>query len=427
METLETTNDVDATGLTGQGLVSAVYQPVVELESGGVVGWEALARGPQGGELERPDALLSAARRAGLLAQVDWECRLAAVAGALDAGLDRTTTLFVNVEPESLGRVGAGDGRDPDLWQQAEERLDVAVELPASALRSRPAELVRAAAACRDRGWTVVLDDVGVDAGSLAVLPLVAPDAIKLDMRGTADVAGARRPRLAEIASAVWAEQERTGAALVAEGIETEQQLEAALGVGATLGQGWLWGRPGALPEAAGARAASGVRAQERRPAPAGTPFELIAAQREPREAGVALLSRMSRHLERCARGLGPETVVLASFQEAARFRGPVRARYRAIAGEATLVAALAPQMPVQPAIGVHGAALADEDPLRHEWCVAVVAPHYAAALVAREEGRAEGDGETPRSDAHRRFRYVLTHERELAVAVARSLAARLA
>ncbi len=83
------------------GLVSAVYQPVIELESGGVVGYEALARGPEGGELERPDKLLSAARRAGLLAQVDWECRLAAVSGALDAGLDRSTTLFVMVGTNS--------------------------------------------------------------------------------------------------------------------------------------------------------------------------------------------------------------------------------------------------------------------------------------------------------------------------------------
>ncbi|MBB4665255.1 sensor domain-containing phosphodiesterase [Conexibacter arvalis] len=402
------------------GLVSAVYQPVIELESGGVVGYEALARGPQGGELERPDALLSAARRAGLLAQVDWECRLAAVSGALDAGLDRSTTLFVNVDPESVHRSPAGDGRAPDLWRRAEESLSVAVELPSTALRARPRELVRAADACRDRGWTVVLDDVGADRESLALLPLVAPDAIKLDLRA-ARLAGSAAPALADVATAVWAEQERTGAALVAEGIETEEQLEEARGVGATLGQGWLWGRPGALPGEAATPAPASAIAQHRdqRTDPAATPFQLLSAAREPREAPAGMLRAMSRHLERAARGVGAGTIVLASFQSAGRFDGRARARYRALAGETTLVAVLGAGIGAQPAIGVVGADLPAGDPLRDEWCVVVLAPHFAGALAGRDLG---GDA-APRD---RRYRFVLTHDRALVVAAARSLAARL-
>lgn len=402
------------------GLVSAVYQPVIELESGGVVGYEALARGPEGGELERPDKLLSAARRAGLLAQVDWECRLAAVSGALDAGLDRSTTLFVNVEPESVHRSPAGDGRAPDLWRRAEESLTVAVELPANALRSRPRELVRAADACRDRGWTVVLDDVGADRESLALLPLVAPDAIKLDLRA-ARLAGSAAPALADVATAVWAEQERTGAALAAVGIETEEQLEQARGVGATLGQGWLWGRPGALPGEGEAPAPAAALAQhrEQRTDPAASPFQLLSAAREPREAQAGLLRSMSRHLERAALGVGAGAIVLAGFQSADRFGGAARARYRELAAATTLVGVLGAGIGAQPAVGVVGADLPEGDPLREEWCVVVLAPHFAGALAGRDLG---GDAE-PRD---RRFRYVLTHDRALVVAAARTLAARL-
>lgn len=402
------------------GLVSAVYQPVIELESGGVVGYEALARGPEGGDLERPDALLSAARRAGLLAQVDWECRLAAVSGALDAGLDRSTTLFVNVDPASVHRSPAGDGRSPDLWRRAEESLTVAVELPATALRARPRELVRAADACRDRGWTVVLDDVGADRESLALLPLVAPDAIKLDLRA-ARLAGPDAPALADVATAVWAEQERTGAALVGVGIETEEQLEQARGVGATLGQGWLWGRPGALPEEAAVSAPASALTQhrEQRTDPATSPFQLLSAAREPREAQAGLLRSMSRHLERAARGVGAGAVVLASFQSAARFGGAARVRYRELAADTTLVGVLGAGIGAQPAVGVVGADLPEGDPLREEWCVVVLAPHFAGALAGRDLG---GDA-APRD---RRYRYVLTHDRALVVAAARSLAARL-
>jgi EAL domain-containing protein (putative c-di-GMP-specific phosphodiesterase class I) len=410
----------DAAGLGA--LVSAVYQPVVELEHGGVVGYEALARGPQGGELERPDRLLSAARRAGLLAQVDWECRLAAVAGALDAGLDRSTTLFVNMEPEAVGGSANGDGRSPELWSRAEQALSVAVELPAGALRARPRELVRAADACRDRGWAVVLDDVGADRHSLAVLPLVAPDAIKLDLRARRG-AGAAAPTLSDVATAVWAEQERTGAAIVAEGIETEQELEQARGVGATLGQGWLWGRPGALPSDASEPAATGGLSRERRAAaPSGTPFELFAAARQPRELPASRLAAMSRHIERAAQDVGAGAIVLASFEEAVRFNGAARGRYRDLASSATLVAVFGAGIAANPAIGVLGTDVAEDDPLRREWGVVALAPHYAAAIAARELD----DDQSGVPERERRLNAVLTHDRDLVVAAARALAARL-
>jgi EAL domain-containing protein (putative c-di-GMP-specific phosphodiesterase class I) len=395
----------------------------VELEHGGVVGYEALARGPLGGELERPDRLLSAARRAGLLAQVDWECRLAAVSGALDAGLDRSTTLFVNMEPEAVGGSANGDGRAPELWSRAERSLSVAVELPAGALRARPRELVRAADACRDRGWAVVLDDVGADRHSLAVLPLVAPDAIKLDLRASRG-SGAAAPTISDIATAIWTEQERTGAAIVAEGIETEQQLEQARGIGATLGQGWLWGRPGALPSDASAPApAGGLPSGPRGTVPSGTPFELLAAAREPRQAPASLLRAMCGHVEQAAQAIGPGAIVLSSFQDEARFDGEARGRYRELAGAATLVAVFAAGIAAAPAVGVVGTDVAEGDELRRQWNVVALAPHYAAALAAQELGD-EGDAVLP--EEARRFRYVLTHDRDLVVAAARSLAARL-
>src|SRR3954471_19922450 len=82
--------------------VRSVYQPIVELDDLTVVAYEALARGPRGSSLERPDQLFAAAIGAGLLAELDWACRAAAISGALDAGLPLSTALFVNVEPSVL-------------------------------------------------------------------------------------------------------------------------------------------------------------------------------------------------------------------------------------------------------------------------------------------------------------------------------------
>src|SRR5829696_6474914 len=82
------------------GLVRSVYQPIVDLDTREVVAYEALARGPVGSALERPDLLFDAARACGLLEELEWVCRAAALRGALDAGLRKT--LFVNVEPSLL-------------------------------------------------------------------------------------------------------------------------------------------------------------------------------------------------------------------------------------------------------------------------------------------------------------------------------------
>lgn len=83
--------------------IAAEYQPLVSLASNRVVGFEALARGPQGSPLQRPDHLFAAARDANRLRQLDWTCRTVAVRGALEGRLQPPLVLFVNSEPETIG------------------------------------------------------------------------------------------------------------------------------------------------------------------------------------------------------------------------------------------------------------------------------------------------------------------------------------
>src|SRR5262245_3897940 len=86
------------------GLIRPVYQPVVDLADERVVAYEALARGPEGSLLERPDQLFAAEREADRITELDWACCVAALSGAVDAGL--RTTLLVNLEPSTIsGRI----------------------------------------------------------------------------------------------------------------------------------------------------------------------------------------------------------------------------------------------------------------------------------------------------------------------------------
>jgi len=145
--------------------VRAVFQPLIDLASGDVVGFEALARGPAGSMLESPGALFEAGR----VAELDWVCRAAAFQAAARAELDPALRLFVNCEPASLG-VACPD----DLWpvvDVAERRLRVVMEVTERVVARDPAGLLGAVARARAVGWGVALDDVGAEPASLAVMP----------------------------------------------------------------------------------------------------------------------------------------------------------------------------------------------------------------------------------------------------------------
>ena len=214
-----------------------VYQPVVDLRDGNVVGYEALVRGGPHTDLESPAELFAAARTEDLVAEFDAACREAAVRGfELDGS--GPFALFVNASAETLGDAAE---------QIPSTRQTVVIEITEHALVSNPDTLLRALTRFRTQGWGVAIDDVGADSRSLALMPLLYPDVIKLDLRRLQQ----RAPEdIARIVGAVGAESERRQALVLAEGIDSEEQLAAARAFGAQLGQGFLLGAPAPLPGA---------------------------------------------------------------------------------------------------------------------------------------------------------------------------------
>jgi EAL domain-containing protein (putative c-di-GMP-specific phosphodiesterase class I) len=396
-------------------MVRAVFQPLIDLASGDVVGFEALARGPAGSMLESPGALFEAAYGIGRVAELDWVCRAAAFEAAARAELDPALRLFVNCEPASLG-VACPD----DLWpvvDVAERRLRVVMEVTERAVARDPAGLLGAVARARAVGWGVALDDVGAEPASLAVMPFVRPDVIKLDLRL---VQGRTTAEVARIVNAVRAQAELTGARILAEGIETRRHAEIARTLGATIAQGYLYGRPGVLPTGSRPTRAAVELLQEPPATDTRTPFEIVAAERATERAPKDLLLPMSKHIEHKALDAAEPGVLLACFQEAGHFTPATRVRFRWLSARVALAGALGVGMPPTPAPGVRGAALHPGDPLRGEWDVIMVGPHFAAALVARDCG---DDG----PDADRRFDFVITHDRGLVVRAAQPLLDKLA
>ncbi len=386
-----------------------VFQPLVELDSMGVVGYEALTRGPRGSALESPAALFAAAEQAGTVRELDWACRETAVETARRVGFRHPLSLFVNAEPSAL----VGSAAEAEHWRSFRD-LRCYTELTERALAQRPAELLAAVEEIRRQDWGIALDDVGVDEASLALMPLVRPDVVKLDRSLLATGAGRRAATV--IQSVLdWAAQ--AGAAVVAEGIETEQQLDLARGYGVTHGQGFLLGRPDELPTSL---------AHPARPVglihhwlPRGrtsAPFSIVNGNQASRAVGTATLRELARQLLVRADSLDPAPALFVCSSP-----DVLTPELAAVVGDVATHSPLVIVTSGGPLVvpGVPVVRLAESDPARQDVDVIVVSAGFVGLLTARRAEHASADG-SPMWDV------VLSFDRELASASANALLTRV-
>ncbi|WP_230620938.1 MULTISPECIES: EAL domain-containing protein [Nocardiaceae] len=403
--------------------IGSVYQPIVELDGNGIVGFEALTRvGPSSPWSTTPD-LLMAAESHDVLVDFDWRCRLTALRGALDAGLPDGVMLFVNAEPVALET--PPPRRSSTVLAQA-RGLSIVIEITERNLLRDPARLLRAVEHARHLGWRVAVDDVGADSSSLALLPFLRPDVIKLDMglvqsRPTAHTAA--------VVSAVAAEADRTGARIVAEGIETEEHLRTALDMGAGWGQGYLFGPPAPLP-AFGSGAprvvpeAHDVAVTVRAPA-AVTPYGVVSAATRPRRADEALIGALGSGLLLSAMTAGPSTIVLVTTGSSLSLSRVHAAAVNDVAVHSALTVVFGTRDPesVRPDTSdahhrYREVAVGPNEPLAEEHSIVVVSPVLTVALVALRIG--VGPGGTTKYD------YRLTHARDVVLDAATTLLQRI-
>jgi diguanylate cyclase (GGDEF)-like protein len=111
--------------------------------------------------------------------------------------------------------------------------------------------------------------------------------------------------------------------------------------------------------------------------------------------------------------------MLVSTFQEAKQFTPHTAERYRVLVDRVGFVAAIGEGLSRDPLPGLRGADLVDDDPVRTEWDIIVLAPHFAAALLARDLG---DNG----PDLARRFEFALTYDRATVIAAAQTLLSRV-
>lgn len=227
--------------------VAILYEPIVNLTTREVLGHEALVRGPWKTELHTPNALFQLAEETGLVFELDCLCRRTALRGA--RGLEAGRKLFLNCLPTAI--------HDPAFRGEVLQKT-------LADLRLRPQDMVfeiseresidnfsifrEARDHYKDLGFKIALDDTGVAYGSLEAVMELAPDFIKVDMSLVRGID--TDPPRQELLRALHAVAGKLGGQIIAEGIETSEELATLQGLGVPYGQGYLFGRAAPLRRA---------------------------------------------------------------------------------------------------------------------------------------------------------------------------------
>jgi EAL domain-containing protein (putative c-di-GMP-specific phosphodiesterase class I)/GGDEF domain-containing protein len=213
--------------------VSTLYQPIVDLRTRAVMGYEALSRGPKG-EFESPDVLFRVAYEADLVFRLDRLCRERALRGFDKMRDDQL--LFINMEPLSIF--------DPMLAKKipARRAARTVFEITEHAAIADFTTFRQAVQLVKASGFKFALDDVGSAYSGLRIITEIEPDFIKLDMELTRAAHGSRVKM--ELIRAVAGFCAEAGVPMIVEGVETAEELQAVTELGANLVQGYLVGRP---------------------------------------------------------------------------------------------------------------------------------------------------------------------------------------
>jgi len=221
--------------------IQPVFQPVFDLATGNMIGMEALSRGPRGSEFESGETLFSLAERTELLVPLERVCRQRSLEAA--AGSNSRRQIFLNLspaaasDPEFLGPLFRNQvmalGLEPDrIVLEITERTYAVYEGLFREVLSK----------FRSQNFRIAVDDVGTGYSNLSSLADIEPDYLKFDnvfVRGID-----RRQVKQDLLEALMSFARKMHTKVIAEGIETREELRVLQSLGVPYGQGFLLARP---------------------------------------------------------------------------------------------------------------------------------------------------------------------------------------
>jgi len=221
------------------------FQPIIDLRLRAIHAYEALIRGPRGSALERPDALFDAARQANLLPELDQLCLQTSLRAFSQQRLPGL--LFVNVTQALFDRGCFSRSDTLDTLQSLGiEPSRLVLELLESDDLLGDTRALDEAQTVRRLGYGLALDDMGRGFGRFDLWQRLHPRYLKIDQQFCSGVSN--DPLKVAFIRAVLSIAEASQSWVVAEGVETEQDLLALRDIGVYMAQGYVIARPSAQP-----------------------------------------------------------------------------------------------------------------------------------------------------------------------------------
>jgi len=218
--------------------LKACFQPLCRLSDGGIMGYEALIRGPQGSALERPDALFAVSHQNDMDVELESLC-LETIFGKLPRAV-AASRLFVNASATLLRHPIFLNARN--LTAINKSHPDVVIEISEKEVVGDYSTFRSILDVLRGAGLKIAIDDAGSGYSGLETILYLRPAYIKVADSLVRNLEA--DPIKREIITSLAAIGRRVNATLIAEGIEREEEHRALIDLDIEYGQGFLLGRP---------------------------------------------------------------------------------------------------------------------------------------------------------------------------------------
>jgi EAL domain-containing protein (putative c-di-GMP-specific phosphodiesterase class I)/CBS domain-containing protein len=221
--------------------IRTVYQPIVSLDDGHVLGYEALSRGPCDSFFESPGNLFHVAEHFNRLWELELLCRTKALENARE--LPTGKLLFINVNPEVIKDRKFKKGSTKDYISKfGMNPSNIIFEITEKTAVSDYKSFRKTIDNYISQGYKIAIDDTGAGYSGLRLLTETRPQYIKIDMALVRDID--KESIKQELMKTFYSFAKITNMQLIAEGIETINELNTLIDIGVQYGQGYFLQRP---------------------------------------------------------------------------------------------------------------------------------------------------------------------------------------
>lgn len=225
-----------------RGLITTVFQPIVSLKNGEILGYEALSR-CESTVLPNPTVLFQASRQYNMLWDLEYMCRISALKSYSSQKGDKL--LFINVDPHVVNDEKFKKGFTLEFLREFDMKpSDTVLEITENSYVEDNGVFQNAVNNYKEQSYNIAIDDTGSGFSGLNLITEIQPKYIKLDINLIRDVDKSKLKSSLVHALASFARD--CNIHLIAEGVETLEEMKTLIELGVDYGQGFYLTRPNA-------------------------------------------------------------------------------------------------------------------------------------------------------------------------------------